>query len=297
MSASLKSRWSLVSIIFLFGTSHICLFAQTTQKSVIEDVSAEDVKKFLDPTVMNDVLEYRFQANFLPQNTKLFSHRPYVGYSLNHWSAVWAEVPYWHFSTPGTHAPSGISDTLIGGGVVPYKDLSKRFTAVAFWLEALAPTGSAEKGTGFDTWVLSPGGGIALNPTDKFPIYMSGRYLHSFKPIGGLDDSDPEKPARKVRSIELEIQTVHILPKGFFVSALPRFLFDLNQDFTMFALGVGVGRALNRRLMVTAGYQRYAAGRKTFNQAFVVGFSFIWGKEKVKAQTIKNLSGVKPEIP
>jgi len=72
------------------------------------------------------------------------------------------------------------------------------------------------------------------------------------------------------------------LPKGFYVAAIPRFLFDLNKDFTVFSLGAGAGRALNRRLSVRAGYVHYVAGQKTFNQAFVVGASFIWGKEKVK---------------
>ena len=147
------------------------LLAQDSEPdSIIEDVTPEDVKKFLDPTVMNNVLEYRFQANFFPQETKLFSHRPYIGYSLNYWSAVWAEVSIWDFSVPGIDAPSGISDTLIGWGCVPYKDLSKAFTGFAFWLETLAPTGNAEKGTGFGTWVLALGGGVALNPTDRFPI-------------------------------------------------------------------------------------------------------------------------------
>jgi len=137
-STLLKTRWAFLNryqhliaaliISILFGVLQTGLLAQSSQKPLIENVSPEDVKKFLDPTIMYNVLEYRFQANFLRQNTKLFSRRPYVGYSLNHWSAVWAEVPYWHFSSPGTAAPSGISDTLIGGGVVPYKDLSKRVT-------------------------------------------------------------------------------------------------------------------------------------------------------------------------
>ena len=98
-SAVLKSTRSLISIVLLFGNSQIVLFGQTSQKSIIEKVSTEDVKKFLDPTIMNSVLEYRFQANSLPQSTKLFTHRPYVGYSLNHWSAVWAEVPYFSVSS------------------------------------------------------------------------------------------------------------------------------------------------------------------------------------------------------
>ncbi len=268
------------------------LLAQDSEPdSIIEDVTPEDVKKFLDPTVMNNVLEYRFQANFFPQETKLFSHRPYIGYSLNYWSAVWAEVPIWDFSVPGIDAPSGISDTLIGWGCVPYKDLSRRLTGAAFWLEALVPTGNAEKGTGFGTWVLAPGGGVALNPTNRFPIYISGRYLHSLKPLGGTAENQEEPDL--VRSIELNIETLHIFPKGFFIAALPSFTFNLNQDFNLFWLGVGVGRALNRRLLVTGGYVHYVAGKRTFNQAFVVGISFIWGKEKVKPQvrdTLKSAS-------
>ena len=250
--------------------------------AIIEDVAPEDVKKFIDPTVMNSVLEYSFQANFLPQGIKLFSHKPYIGYSLNHWSAVWAEVPLLDFSVPNVSAPSGIGDTLIGWGFVPYKDLSKRLTGAAFWIEALAPTGSSEKGTGFGTWVLAPAAGIALNPTDRFPVYASVRYLHSLKELGGFA-SDPENPDL-VRSIELNLETLHIFPKGFFVAALPSFTFDLNEEFNVFSLGVGVGRALNRRLLVNGGYVHYVAGKRTFNQAFVVGLSFIWGDEKVKPQ-------------
>jgi hypothetical protein len=272
----------------------ICFLSLTVlfaQDSIVEDVSTEDVKQFLDPTVMNDVLEYRFQANFLPQDTKLFSHLPYIGYSLNHWTAVWAEIPILDFSIPDTNAPSGIGDTLIGWGFVPYKNLSRRLTGAAFWMEALAPTGSTEKGTGFDTWVLAPGGGIALNPTDRFPIYVWGRYLHSLKPLGG-ERSNQEEPDL-VRSIELNFETLHIFPKGFFVAALPSFTFNLNQDFNLFSLGVGVGRALNRRLAIQGGYVHYVAGERTFNQAFVVGASFIWGEEKLKPEvkdTLKSAS-------
>lgn len=156
---------------------------------------------------MNDVLEYRFQANFLPQDNRLFSHRPYIGYSMNYWSAIWPEIPFLDFSIPDTKAPSGIGDTVIGGGVVPYKNLSQRLTGVAFWLEALVPSGSAEKGTGFGTWVIAPGGGVALNPTNRFPIYIWGRYLYSLKPLEG-EISIKEEPGM-VRSIELNVETLH----------------------------------------------------------------------------------------
>ena len=100
-----------------------------------------------------------------------------------------------------------------------------------------------------------------------------------------------------VRSIELNIETLHIFPKGFFVAALPSFTFNLNQDFNLFTLGVGAGRALNRRLMVTGGYVHYVAGRRTFNQAFVVGISFIWGKEKVKPEVRSTLKSASLALP
>ena len=54
-------------------------------------------------------------------------------------------------------------------------------------------------------------------------------------------------PSLKVRSIELKLETFHILPKGFFLAVLPSVTFNLNQDFNFFTLGLGVGRALTRQ--------------------------------------------------
>ncbi len=143
----------------------------------------------------------------------------------------------------------------------------------------LLPTGDRDKGTGFDTYILAPGVGIALNPTDKFPIYVVGRYLHSVggssSQGNGVDDDDD-----RFRSIELNIRTYHILPKGVFLAVLPSFLFDLNRDFNLFSLGAGVGRALNRRLAVQAGYVQHVAGRETFNRGFTVGIRYLWGRDK-----------------
>ncbi len=269
--------------------------AQASQQPITEDVTPAGVKRFLDPTVMNDVLEYRFQANFLPEQRRRFSHRPYIGYPLNYWTAVWAEVPFLDFSLPDTEGASGIGDTLVGWGFVPYKNLSKRVTGAAFWVEALTPTGSVEKGTGFGTWVLAPGGGVALNPTDRFPIYIWRHYLHSLKPLGG-DVADSRKPDQ-LRTIELNFETLHILSKGFFVAALPSFTFDLNKDFRFFSLGAGIGRALSRRLMVNGGYVHYVAGERTFNQALVLGVSFIWGDEKVKPDVGCSLRSTALNLP
>jgi hypothetical protein len=55
--------------------------SQDSNKSIleIEEVTTEDVKRFLVPTVKNSVLEHNFQANFLPQSAKTFLS------STSHW--------------------------------------------------------------------------------------------------------------------------------------------------------------------------------------------------------------------
>ena len=80
-------------------------------------------------------------------------------------------------------------------------------------------------------------------------------------------------------------------------SGAPRRFSNLNQEFNLFSIGVGVGRALNRRLLVTGGYVHYVAGERTFNQALVVGVSFIWGEEKVKPEVSKTLKSASLGVP
>ena len=113
----------------------------------------------------------------------------------------------------------GLSDVKLGAGLVTHENLERRFTATAVWFEALAPTGDAERGFGTGNWVLSPGAGIALNPTDLFPVYMSASYLHEV-------EKTPNSERAPLRSLQLEFQTVHILPKGFFIGALPTIVID-----------------------------------------------------------------------
>ena len=69
-----------------------------------------------------------------------------------------------------------------------------------------------------------------------------------------------------------------------YVVALPRFVFNLNQNFNSFSLGLGVGRALNRRFSVFGAYVHHMAGRKSFSQGFTVGLNFVWGDVKQKAE-------------
>ena len=140
-------------------------------------------------------------------------------------------------------------------------------------LELHAPTGSSEKGTGVGRWVIAPSGALALNPTDLFPIYVEGQFKHS---IGG-GEGEP------VRSIEFNVATVRLLPKGFYVSAVPVFFFDLHQDTRSFSASLVVGRAWTWNVAWSAGYASHVAGTKRFNQGLSLGLSFIWGDEKVRS--------------
>ncbi len=237
------------------------------QRGLIEDVSVSDVKTFLDPTRMINRLEYTFQANFLPNDARLFTNRFRPWYAFNNWSAAWVRVPIHDFSIPNQDFPVGIGDIDIGGGFVIHEDLSSRLTTIAAAAEVRLPTGDVSKGTGLDAYIIAPAALLALNPSDTFPVYIVGRYLHSWGSLGGSD------PQEHIRSIELEIQTFHILPKGVFVAVLPSFVFNLNQDFNIFSLGVGAGRALNRRFLIQGGYVQHIAGRETFNRGLQIGIT------------------------
>ena len=248
----------------------------TRQRGLIEDVSVSEVKTFLDPTRMINRLEYDFQANFLPNDTRLFTNRFRPWYAFNNWSAAWVRVSIHDFSIPHQDNPVGIGDIDIGGGFVIHEDLSRRLTTIAAAAEIRLPTGDASKGTGFDAYIIAPAALLAFNPTDAFPVYIIGSYLHSWGSLGGSASQE------HLRSIELEIQTFHILPKGVFVAVLPSFVFNLNQDFNIFSLGLGAGRALNRRLLIQGGYVHHIAGRETFNRALQIGITYLWGKDRSK---------------
>ena len=173
---------------------------------------------------------------------------------------------------------------MFGWGAVTHEDLGSRITGSAVWFETFAPTGSFREGTGAGSWVLAPGAGVALNPTDRFPIYVTGTYRHSVgAPSGSVDNREPVTPsAEKIRTLQLDVQTAHIFPKGFFMAALPGFNFDFTQGSNTFFLGIGVGRALNRRFAMDGGYFHHLAGTKLFKRSVFIRLSFLIGEAKKK---------------
>jgi hypothetical protein len=247
-------------------------------RRIVQEVTNEEVKTFLDPTALVSRFSYSFGGNYLGEGIAAYDNTFRALWALNGRSALWGDVPVRTFDFSDRTGQTGVGDTRLGGGVITHEDLTSRLTTSILTFEASAPTGSLEKGTGVDAWILAPGGALAFNPTDVFPVYVIGKYLHSVGGLGGGQDGG--EPGERLRSIELTIQTVHLLPKGVFLSAIPRFVMNLEQDFNFFSLGLGAGRALNRRIAVTGAYVQHVAGQRTFSLGFVVRLRMLFGERK-----------------
>jgi len=238
-----------------------------------DTLTLSEVRRFLDPTVMVNRFEYRFQANYIPGDVQIYSHRARPWIALNSWSAAWVRVPWIDVSLPDGSGHSGIGDVSVGGGVVIHENLGSRLTASAASFDLLMPTGDRAKGTGFDRLILQSMGALVFNPTDLFPVYLLARYHHSV-----ADGSEPEDG--RVRTLSLSVQTFHILPRRFFLLFIPSFYVDVQRDQTAFTFGIGGGRAMTRRLAVQASYVQHIVGWETFSRGFQLGFNYFWGPNR-----------------
>ena len=245
------------------------------EKQFIEELTVQDVKRFLDPTMMISRVEYQFQANFLSGDIELFTHRLRPWYAINGSNAVWVRLPYLSYSFPDGSSSSGIGDVSVGYGLMLHEILRNRMTGLAVAAEVSFPTGEPSEGTGFGSEVISVASLIASNPTDLFPVNLIGWYRHSLN--GGIE----------VNQLELSLQTFHLLPRGFYLAFIPSLVVDFAGDFEVFALGLGAGRALNRRLSIQAAYVHQALGRETFNQAFNPQLQYLGGEDKGRKGVLK----------
>ena len=183
-SRAQRHRAIVVGAFWVFALSPLS-GAQTNSDSTTEEVTVDAVKTFLDPTVMVHAVDYGFAANLLPFGAELYTHRLGAFWAINRWTGAWIDVPFQSLSVPDGAGESGVGDTLLGWGAITHERLDRRFTTSVATFEALAPTGDPERGTGVGTWVLAPGAAMAFNPTDRFPVYVTGRYLHSIEALGG----------------------------------------------------------------------------------------------------------------
>jgi len=243
------------------------------QSAESDTLTLQEVRRFLDPTVMVNRFEYRFQANYIPGDLQIYSQRVRPWIALNSWSAAWVRVPWINVSLPDGSGHSGVGDISMGWGFVLHENLASRLTASAASFDVLMPTGDRAQATGLDRWILQPLGALVFNPTDLFPVFLIGRYQHSV-----ADGTEQENG--KVRSLNLSVQTFHILPKQFFLLFVPNLFVDIQRDLTVFTFGIGAGRAMTRRLALQASYVQYISGSETFSRGFQLGLNYFWGPNR-----------------
>lgn len=227
------------------------------------EVTGEDVKRFINPTIIVNRIGYGFGYSALPGGD-IMSNRVEARWAINLDNAVTIKVPIVRLKQDGRPAEWGISDIVFNYGSVIYEELNSRFTTAAVLLDVVAPTGDEERGLGLGKWIVAPGGAIALNPTDVFPVFVVGRYLHS---VGGESDQP------NIRSFEFEVDPFFILPYGFWLGGQAGFTVD--SDFTVFSLGTFLGRALTRHFAWSVGYVEHMSGRETFARRFAVSLSWL----------------------
>ena len=258
------------TVLVLVVTGHIDLTAQTSGAAEVEDtVTTADVRRFLDPTVMIDRAEYRFQANYLSGDARLLTHRIRPWKTVGARAAAWVRLPWHSVSLPGGGGQSGIGDISPGFGFVLHENLASRLTTSALGFDLLIPTGDRASGTGLDRWIVQPSAALVFNPTDLFPVFVIGRYQHSV-----ADGDEPENG--RVRSLNLSLQTFHILPARFYLLFIPNVFVDVQRDATAFTLGLGLGRAINRRLAWQAAYVQHAFGSETVSRGFQIGLNYLF---------------------
>jgi len=255
----------------LAAVAHPAVAVAAQEASESDTLTVADVRRFLDPTVMVNRLEYRFQANYLPGDVQLYSHRTRPWIALNSRSAAWIGIPWINVSLPDGSRNSGIGDLSLGGGFVLHENLGSRLTEAAVGFDVVMPTGDRAQLTGFDRWILQPVALLVFNPTDLFPVFFIGRYQHS------VADGDEREP---LRTVNLTLQTFHILPNQFFLLFIPNLIVDLNRDQTVFTFGIGAGRAMSRRLALQASYVQYILGSETFSRGFQLGLNYFWGPNR-----------------
>jgi hypothetical protein len=245
----------------------------------IEPVTAHEVRRFLDPTRMINRIEYNLRIIDLPLNSAFYSHglRPWI--ALNNRHAVAITIPYLHFSALDGDRSSGVGDGSASWGFVLRENLTSRWTTLAGRIEWVLPTGDFSRGTGLDTWILSPAILFVFNPTDMFPVNAIVKYNHS---VGTIGDSQAED--FKVQSMEIVLQTFHILRRGFYLAFMPTYQWDMEREFDLFSIGLGGGYTFNRQLTLAARYVDHVTGRKSFSEIFHIGVKYLWGKDRGHAR-------------
>jgi len=233
-------------------------------------VGRDGIKRFLDPTVFINTLEYRFDSSFSDDVTT-YGHNFLSLLPVNHRNTFWVGGAFSHIAASGTPVDNAVGDVVVGFGTLLHENLLDRFTSSMAGLELVAPTGSVESGTGDGRWLLAPRGALAVHLTDYFPLFVRGRYSHSL--------GESELPS--IRLLDIELEFALLVGGGFFVEVVPVLAYDFAAEADSVSLEAVVGRAITENVAWVAGYVEHFEDGHSNSRGFIGGLNVIWGDEKV----------------
>ena len=77
----------------------------------------------------------------------------------------------------------------------------------------------------------------------------------------------------RLRTSELDISTVRILPKGFWVLANANWV--ISPDIGRLSLGVSGGRAINRHFAWSVNHEEHLGGRRLFSRRWSMALDYL----------------------
>ncbi len=170
-------------------------------------------------------------------------------------------VPYLDPDT-GTGSNSGFGDTVFSLSFVPLVEVSANPwipRAVGTGISILAPTGNADEGRSFDTWLITPFVGLVTPLTDEFFIAPQIGYVHSL---------DRTAADTNLRLAFAEFGVAYVSLEGFWASYFPRFVFDLERDDWAIDHRLSLGKMVTRNIGLSVDYvfiERFNFGSDTSN--------------------------------
>ena len=152
------ARFATCSCILLGLWAQVAVAQQPAPADEDQTVTPADVKRFLDPTLLTSGIRYDFGYIDQPDGTT-YGHTFSLDLALGPQHLLFADIPVMRTTTPGA-TEAGIGDVSFGYVFVPYQNLERRFTTVAFRVDAAIPAGAAATRRGWALALAHAGGRI-----------------------------------------------------------------------------------------------------------------------------------------
>jgi hypothetical protein len=156
-------------------------------------------------------------------------------------------IPYLDPDT-ATGSNSGLGDTVFSFSFVPLVEVSANPwvpRAVGTGISIIAPTGNANEGRSFDTWLFTPYVGLVIPLTDQFFFAPQLGYVHSL---------DRTVAGTHLRLAFAEIGVAYVSVEGFWASYFPRFAFDLERDDWAIDHRLSLGKMVTEKFGLSIDY-------------------------------------------